>query len=212
MVRINLIPKEIVEKRRYERYFRYVFIAGGIILVVLFGAWAFLTFMVNSRNDDLQARKEVAAQYNTQAAAFAIFEEKQSDLAARTAITEQALAGRINWAKISNEVSLVLPSEVWTVGLSASQDQGMQFTLVALDAADTPDTGHKAVAKTMVRLNDLDDLYNVWLTASQKSKLTLGTAVQPVINFQVTSSVVKPAAPASATASSSVPAPPPAGQ
>lgn len=212
MVRINLIPREIVEKRKYERYFRYVFIAGAIILVILFGAWAILSFQVSSRNDDLQARKEVAAQYNTQAEAFAIFEEKQSDLASRQAIAEQALAGRINWAKVSNEVSLVLPSEVWAVGLAATQDTGMQFTLVALDATDTPDIGHKAVAKTMVRLNDLNDLYNVWLTASQKSKLTLGTAVQPVINFQVTASVVKPAAPASATAPLSVPAPPPAGQ
>jgi hypothetical protein len=105
----------------------------------------------------------------------------------------------------------VLPSEFWAVGLTAAEEQGMQLTLVALDATDTPDVGHKSVAKTMVRLNELDDLYNVWLTASQKSKLTLGSTSQPVINFQVTASVVKPAAPASATADSSVPAPP-AGQ
>lgn len=208
MVRINLIPPEIVEKRKYERYFRYVMVAGAVILAVLLGAWAILSFQVRSLNEDLQSRKEVASQLNTQAAAFAIFEEKQSDLAARKAIADQALAGRINWAKVSNEVSLVLPSEVWAVGLTASQDQGMQLTLVALDATDTPDVGHKAVAKTMVRLNNLNDLYNVWLTASQKSKLTLGSIGQPVINFQVTASVVKPAASASATASPSVPAPP----
>jgi Tfp pilus assembly protein PilN len=211
MVRINLIPKEITEKRRYERYFRYVFAAAAVILIVLLGAWAILTFQVNSKNEDLQARKDLANQYNTQAAAFAIFEQKQSELDSRSAIAQQALAGRIDWAKINGEVSLVLPSEVWAVGLAATQDQGMQFTLVALDTTDTPDVGHKSVAKTMVRLNQLEDLYNVWLTASQKSKLTLGSTTQPVINFQVTASVLKPAASASATADPSVPAPP-AGQ
>jgi len=212
MVRINLIPREIVEKRKYERYFRYVFLAGAAILIVLLVAWAFLTFEVNSKSQELQDNQDLANQYNAQAAAFAIFEQKQTELNSRKAITQQALAGRIDWAKISNEISLVMPSEVWSVGLSAAQDSGMQFTLVALDATDTPDIGHKSVAKTMVRLNELEDLYNVWLTASQKAKLTLGTTSQPVINFQVTASVVKPAAPASATANPSVPAPPTAGQ
>ena len=211
MVRINLIPREIVEKRKYERYFRYVFLAGAIVLIVLLAAWVYLGIEVNAKNQELQEQKDLANQYNTQAAAFAIFEQKQSDLNSRKAIAQQALASRIDWAKISNEISLVLPSEVWAVGLTAAEEQGMQLTLVALDATDTPDVGHKSVAKTMVRLNELDDLYNVWLTASQKSKLTLGSTSQPVINFQVTASVVKPAAPASATADSSVPAPP-AGQ
>lgn len=211
MVRINLLPKEIVEKRRYERYFKYVFAAGALILVLLVAAWAVLAFQVSSKEEDLQARMEIANQYQAQADAFAIFEEKQTELATRQATAQTALAGRVNWAKISNEISLVLPSEVWAVGLTAAQDEGMQFTLVALDTADTPDVGHKAVAKTMVRLNDLDDLYNVWLTASQKSKLQMGSSSSPVINFQVTASVVKPAAPASATADPSVPAPP-AGQ
>jgi len=211
MVRINLIPREIVEKRKYERYFRYVFLAGAIVLILLLAAWVYLGIEVNAKNQELQEQKDLANQYNTQAAAFAIFEQKQSDLNSRKAIAQQALASRIDWAKISNEISLVLPSEVWAVGLTAAEEQGMQLTLVALDATDTPDVGHKSVAKTMVRLNELDDLYNVWLTASQKSKLTLGSTSQPVINFQVTASVVKPAAPASATADSSVPAPP-AGQ
>ena len=212
MVRINLLPRDILEKRRYERFFMWVYAAAGLIVVVLLIAWLFLGLQVRQKNEDLQSRQELANQLRAEADAFAVFEQKQTDLAARQAVAAQALAGRIDWAKISEEVSLVLPSDVWTRGIVASQDTGMQLSLVSLDTADSPDMGQKSVARTMVRLNDLGSLFDVWLKASAKSQIQEGESNTPVIESQLTAQVVKPAS-ASAAASSSVPAPPaPTGQ
>ena len=134
-----------------------------------------------------------------------MFEEKQSALAARQSVAQQALAGRINWAKISNEVSLVLPSDVWATAIMANQDTGMTFTLVARDAGDAPDVGQKSVARTMVRLNDLDSLNDVWLTQSARSQPD-AEQTERQIQFQLSARVAQPAS-ASAAPASSVPAP-----
>jgi Tfp pilus assembly protein PilN len=211
MVRINLLPPEILEKRRYERFFKYVYFAAAIIAVVLIGMWLLLGIQVSGRNRDLQSRQELANKLNAEAEAFAVFEQKQADLDARKAVATTALAGRVNWARVSNEISLVLPSEVWANGITANQDTGVQFALVALDGADSPDVGQKAVAQTMVRLNDLDSLYDVWLKATSKGALQIGESTTPVIDFQLTAQVVKPASANAATAPG-VPAPPASGQ
>ncbi len=207
MVRINLLPRDILEKRRYERYFVWVYVAAAILAVLLLGIWLFLGLQVQQKNKDLQSRQELANKLRAEADAFAVFEQKQADLTARQEIAQQALAGRINWAKINNEISLVLPSDVWAQSMTANQDTGMQFTLTSLDAVDSPDVGQKAVARTMVRLNDLASLTDVWLIASSKTVVAEGESKTPIIQFQLTSQVVKPAT-ASATASPSVPAPP----
>jgi len=207
MERINLLPRDILEKRRYERYFLWVYAAAAAIVLLLLGIWLVLGLQVQQKNQDLQSRQELANKLRAQADAFAVFEQKQTDLAQRKSVAQQALAGRINWAKVSNEVSLVLPSDVWARGLVANQDTGMQFTLVSLDTANSPDVGQKAVARTMVRLNDLGSLYDVWLTASAKGDLQQGESATPVIDFQLTAQVVKPAS-VNASAAPGVPVPP----
>jgi len=211
MVRINLLPPEIVERRRYERFFKYVYVAAGVIAVVLIGAWLLLGMQISERNRDLQSRQELANKLRAEADAFAVFEQKQADLDARKAIAAQALAGRIDWSRICTEISMVLPSDVWTTNMVANQDAGMNFAFVAQDSDDSPDVGLKTVAQTIVRLNDLDSLFDVWLKAATKEVQQVGETSSPQITFQLTSQVVKPAS-ANATAAPSVPAPPPSGQ
>jgi len=209
MIRVNLLPKEILEKRRYERYFVWVYAAAAIIAVVLIGVWLIMGVQVQQKNRDLQTLQEEANKLRAEADAFAIFEQKQTDLTSRQTVAQQALSGRVDWAKVSNEMSLVLPSDVWVKSIIANQDGGVQLTLASVDAADAPDVGQKSVARTMVRLNDLGSLYDVWLKASAKGAIQQGEAQTPIIEFQLTAQVVKPA---SATTTSTVAAPPATGQ
>lgn len=206
MIRVNLLPKDILERRRYERYFVWVYVAAAVLIVGIVAVWLVLGLQVQSKNRDLQSRKELASELKTEADAYAVFEQKQSQLTSQEAVAQQALAGRINWAKVSNEVSLVLPSDVWTTGITTDQETGVELTLVARDVTDAPDVGQKAVARTMVRLNDLESLYDVWLKSSTKTPAAEGTT-QGTVDFQVSAKVTKPAS-ASAPAASSVPAPP----
>jgi hypothetical protein len=189
MVRINLLPQEILEKRRFERDIRYVVLAGVAALVVLFAVYGLLAIQVSQRNAELQDRQQTVANLNAQAEAFAIFEEKESDLEARLLLADEALAGRVEWGRVANELSLIMPSDVWIVTLTTDEEQGVTMFARAVDSeTDVPDVGHKAVAKTLVRLNDLEQLSSVWLSSSIKTEYE----EKPVIDFTVTTAVERP--------------------
>lgn len=205
MLRVNLLPREIIEKRRFERYLGLVVIAGVLAMLVVFVVWGIMAISVSSRNEALQKDVQTAAQLAQQADAYQIFEQKEETLKTRTGIARQALDQRIDWGRLMNEFSLVLPPDVWAVGIRAYEDQGMNLDLIAVDSStDVPDVGHKTVAKTLVRLADLEQVENVWLLQSTKSFFDGEDG--PIIQFQVSSSIVRP--PAESTATASVPAPP----
>jgi hypothetical protein len=189
MVRINLLPQEILEKRRFERDIRYVIVGGIAVLLILFAAYGLLAVQVGQRNADLQDRQQTEANLRAQAEAFAIFEEKESELEARLVLAEQALLGRVEWGRLANELSLIMPADVWVVTLTGDEEQGVSMFARAVDSeTDVPDVGHKAVAKTLVRLADLDQLSSVWLSSSIKTEYE----EQPVIDFTVTTAVERP--------------------
>ncbi len=203
MVRINLLPQEIIEKRRFERDIRYVAFAGVIVLVVLFAVYGLLAIQVGQRNAELQDRQQTEANLRAQAEAFRIFEEKESELEARLQLADEALAGRVEWGRLANEVSLIMPADVWLVTLTCDEDQGLSMFARAIDnESDVPDVGHKAVAKTLVRFADLDQLSSVWLNSSIKTEYE----EQPVIDFNVTTAVERPGLDED---TDGVPAPPP---
>jgi Tfp pilus assembly protein PilN len=206
MIRINLLPKEIQEKRRYERYFVWVYVTAAVLVFLIVGVWFVLTLEVNSKNDDLQSRQELASKLQAEADAYSVFEQKQSALTTREAVAQQALAGRIDWAKVGYEVSLVLPSDTWTTGITANQDTGLSLSLVARDIKGSPEVGQKTLARTMVRLNDLDDLFDVWLSSSTRSDPVEGSA-EGRITYQLSTQVAKPDS-ASTPDASGAPAPP----
>ncbi len=76
----------------------------------------------------------------------------------------------------------------------------MELSLVARDVKDSPDVGQKAVARAMVRLNDLDTLFDVWLRSSVRAAPAEGTS-EGQVQFQVSTQVVKSTAGSTAATS-----------
>ncbi len=215
MVRINLLPPEITEKRVFEERIKLVLFAGAVVAFVLVILYLFLAWSVGSKNDVLQQNREVATQVRNQAQAYEVFQDKVDELQARQTVANVALAGRVDWGRITNEVSLVLPSDVWLTRIAGSEledEPGLEISGYALDSlTDVPDVGHKAVAKTLVRLAELELLTDVWLTGSTKGVYvpegsTIIGGTDNTIAFTINTEVVKPAA--DTTQSASVPAPP----
>ncbi len=209
MVRINLLPREIIEKRRFEQSIRYVAFAGVVVIVLILGVYAVLMFQVNAKRGELQDRQQLESDLRAQAEAFRVFEEKESELRARQELADAALAGRVHWGRLANELSLVLPADVWLTQLSGGEDMGLSLQAYALDNPDEiPDVGHKAVAKTLIRLADLEQVRSVWLNTSAKTLFL----EQPAIEFSVTTGVETPGAEPEADDTSAVPAPPSSAQ
>ncbi len=189
MVRINLLPPEVLEKRTFEQRIKVVAFSGLVVLVVLFGVYGILAMQVGQRNTELQDRQQMEANLQTQAESFAIFEQKETELDTRLELARLALQNRIAWGRFVNELSLVLPADVWLVTLNCDEDAGINVTSRAVDSPnDAPDIGHKAVARTLLRLTDLEQLESVWLDTSTKAEYE----EQPVIEFTISASVVLP--------------------
>ncbi|MBU4557166.1 MAG: hypothetical protein KJ747_09875 [Actinobacteria bacterium] len=206
MIRINLLPPEITEKRKFEQRLVWVFAAALLVFVVLVLVWSFLAYQVSQKNSVLQSNLDAANQVRSQAETFKVFELKESELEARKQTAAMALSQRVEWGRLVNELSLVLPSDAWLTSLDGSEVDGLSMLGQVLDSPDdVPDAGHKAVAKTLVRLSSLDLLYNVWLENSLKTVNTAADA--PIIEFEMSAQVVRPE-PVASTAPSSVPAPP----
>ena len=140
MVRVNLLPREIIDRRKYEQWYRYVFIGVvGVALIVLF-VYAGLYMMVQQKNDELQSLQEQVMQYQAQADAFGVFEVKEQELISREQVAQTALAGRINMGRLAEEISLVLPDEIWLGSITLSEETG-----VVLDGF-TPDPAASRLA------------------------------------------------------------------
>lgn len=174
MIRINLLPPEIIEKRKYERFYPYVFAVTGILAVIVLGVWGYLQLLNSARVSELQAIEQSAADLRTQADSLAVFELKELDLAKRQEAAGKALAGRIDVGRVAEEISLVLPEEVWLTQLelhappepgTEGSDQPEKLIGHAPDPAGTTvRDGFKLVASTLVRLASLSDSLNdVWL-------------------------------------------------
>jgi Tfp pilus assembly protein PilN len=193
MVRINLLPKEVLERRRYEKWYSYILIVFAALLALVAIAYGYFWFSGAQKTGDLQLLQEQSQKLQAQADAFGIFEQKEQDLVKRQTVATTALAGRINLGRLSEEVSLVLPDEVWLQSMDISQLDGLALAAYTpYSSSHSMDVSYKSVAKTLVRVNELADVYDVWLTAATNSEFTgfapvAGTTTLPasVVGFGV---------------------------
>lgn len=211
MVRINLLPHEIVERRKWERWYPLVFLVSAIALAVVLAVILGLFLLVQNQRTILQNTQNESQRLQTQAGQFAVFEDREAAFKQRQVIAEAALAGRINWAQVCNDISLILPDEVWTNSMAAAPGtNGTQLTMTCTTPSmdpSSPEEGYKSVARTLVRLGSLPELFDVWLGSATSSTLQLTpTLLAPTVDFQVTTHVKAPAS--TQPSSTAVSAPP----
>lgn len=209
MLRINLLPREVLDRHRFEGWYRYIFIITiGVVLIVLLGS-AGLYMAVQQKTDELQTAQDLAQQYAEQGKAFDIFEKKEKDLATRQATVQSALSSRMNLGKIAEEISLVLPDEVWLDKLVLDEQTGLSFAgNTPRSANESMNMAYKSVAKTLVRLNELTQVSDVWLTSATNGQWNSWAASSnidtstPVVLFNVSakiaSSTASPGSPSAA--------------
>jgi Tfp pilus assembly protein PilN len=202
MVRINLLPREVLERRRYEKWYGYVFIGFGVLLLVVLLAYAYLWFSGAQKTGDLQLLQEQSQKLQQQADAFGIFEQKEQDLVKRQAVATTALAGRIDMGRLAEEVSLVLPDETWLQQMAGSQTDGLAIVgYTPYSSSHSMDVSYKSVAKTLVRINELENVSEVWLTNAANADYSGFAPVTgqsflpaPVVGFSIKGKVT-PSAP-----------------
>jgi hypothetical protein len=218
VIRINLLPPEIVQKRKDEKIWRWVALGGAVALAVVGLVFLVLQLQVAGKQYEVSSVRQQAEALQLKADKFKIFQEKRADLENRRRIAAGALAGRTDWSKVLSEVCLVLPSDIYLLRIGATEPRVTPPTTgkVSLDGNaldypnDVPDLGYKSVAKLLVRLAELDQIENVWLTFSSKPARVVSSApltpAEYYIRFSLTCEISVP--PTSTANASSVPAPP----
>jgi Tfp pilus assembly protein PilN len=220
MFRINLLPKEVLERRRYEGWYRWVAIGAVVAIVLMLLVYAGFLIEAKSQNDQLQAILESANSQRVLAEQLAIFQNKETELQTRQTIAQTALASRVNVGQVAEDVSLVLPDEVWLDLLTINESTGIVMTAqTPRNSGESNDVAYKSVAKTLVRLNELPELYDVWLTTAvngqwqQWAPTTVSDgSILPVnvVTFGTTTKVVRPPAPGASPSAAASGTPTPA--
>ena len=171
MIRINLLPPEITQKRKDEQNWKYV-LAGALVLVVLLAVAYMVVFvMVSAKQSDVAAAKQEVEQLQGQTSRFQIFQQKEADLQARRTIYANTKQGRVDWAQLCNEVALVLPTDIYLDTMTGQEPEGGGVVSLAGQAVhmtvedSDAGSGFKSVAKMLVRLTELSQLDSVWLSS-----------------------------------------------
>ena len=214
MIRINLLPPEIIQKRKDEQRWRWIVIGGVILFVVVGAVFALMQIRVFAAQSEVAAVKQQAADLQKDAERFQVFQLKEADLSKRKQVAEGALLGRVDWSALYSEIALVLPTDVYLMRLTTTEPKTPALGTIAIDGRaidypfDVPDLGYKSVAKLMVRLAELPKVQGVWLTSSVKPAAgSVGATETAYIVFGVTGEIPGEFPPGPAS-SPGVPAPP----
>lgn len=190
---VNLIPPE--ERRGEHAPLRsgpIAYIVLGALIALLAGVTAtvLLGNQIADRKDDvarLESEDAVAAARAQRLAAYTEFQ----NLSEQRVATVQSLAdSRFDWERVMRELSLVLPSDVWLVGLTATaspevsvegggggggEASGMRSAAPgpALELNGCA-TGQDAVAGFVTALEDIDGVTRVGVQSSELAEKSEG--------------------------------------
>jgi len=183
VTKVNLLPPEIIERQRARQ--KVAYLSGGMIVLSIFLLLIYLMLIgrVYQESQLLSKLKEDNQQLEAAVSKYKPYEEDQKELERRKAILRQAMDGQILWSHILNEISMVIPSDVWLTKFSGDASSGVLMDGYTFD--------HPAVAKWMIRQGEVKKFSDIELGFSQKAELE----GQEVIQFETSAGLVgvKPA-------------------
>jgi Tfp pilus assembly protein PilN len=195
VIRINLIPPEILQARKDEQLWKWVWLFGGVAALLVAMFWSFMFLQVATTTTEVASLQQDAQNLQAQTSRFAIFQQKEADLSARKSAVTAALAGRVDWARLLNEMGLVLPTDVYLTTFTGSDGGAASDSIVTIageaidEPDDSPDNGYKSVAKMLVRLTELEQLEAVWLSSTSVPAIVDGATEAPMITWAVSARI-----------------------
>jgi Tfp pilus assembly protein PilN len=119
--RVNLLPPEIGERRRFRRV-QYG-LGTGVLAAVGAVALAFVVASgsVNAAGEELDAASATGAQLQAETAKYADVTAVYAQAAAAQAMLTEAMGTEIRYSRFLSDLSLSVPENVWLTSLSFTQ-------------------------------------------------------------------------------------------
>lgn len=204
-VKINLLPSEVIEKRRYEKLLSYVLILFVFLLALLAIFYGFNIVRLNNLNIDLSDLKLQTSRAAKDISNIEKYEQLKLKLEQQEQTLKTAMSDAHPWLRFLNDLSLVMPNEAWLTALNLNKEAVDFSAKVLTDAKGNPTN----VAKLLVRLETLKDLTDIWtqgLTKPSQAEESTTTTGPKVMDISVTAKL-KPLE----SSASAAPAPPSGG-
>ncbi|NCO66091.1 MAG: hypothetical protein COW32_04815 [Candidatus Aquicultor secundus] len=168
-ININLLPREIQDKRSGEKMIIFALLALVGFAGILGAIYAFNSWQIKMSEDRLAMLQNQTARMNTTIDGLRVYEHRLQEIQRRKQVMEKAVAGQIFWSKVLEEIMIATPNDVSLASLNGTAD-GITFDGSIMDPEDNPDQGHKPVAKWLLRLADMKPQPDVWLSSATKDE------------------------------------------
>lgn len=168
MLKINLLPPELRRKKRrrvivFEATQTLLIIIIACEIIAFLGIYVFLNIKVTNKQKELSGIKIEIERLQAQVKEVKNLEEDAKKLEKRIQIIDQLMFSRISWARKLNEVSSLIPENIWFTSLSLSSQAVSQpgggppvmKSVLILRAKAIALPGEKAVNLVGVFMNNL---------------------------------------------------------
>lgn len=142
MIRINLLPRKLIEKKKIGAF--VVFVSISILFSVLICVLLFLPL-----RDELQAAKRrleleqlTLRKYRPILQELEELKREESELQARLTLIENLIVSRSPWSQVLYEISRALPEKIWLTELTKeTQGKGQILAIEGSSLSKTIDIG-----------------------------------------------------------------------
>ena len=191
--RVNLLPPEIEELRRFRRI--QVGLGAGVAAAV--GVVALLLVAANgsvaSANTELQAATAEQSRLQAEQAKYADVEAVYAQAAAAEAMLTEAMGEEVRYSRFLSDLSLSVPENVWLKNLTFTQAEvpstAVGVTEPALGTVTVTGVGfsHDDVAVWLESLAGQKGYTNPYFTSSTESLIGTRTVVDFTSSAELTS-------------------------
>ncbi len=168
-ININLLPREIQDKRSGEKVIVFALLALVGFAGILAALYMFNSWQIQTSESQVAMLQDQTARMNTTIDGLRVYERRLQEIQRRKQVMEKAVAGQILWSKVLEEIMIATPNDVSLATLNGNA-QGITFDGYIADPQDNPDQGHKPVAKWLLRLADMKPQPDVWLSSTAKDE------------------------------------------
>jgi Tfp pilus assembly protein PilN len=187
---VNLIPPE---ERRGERApsrtgaVPYLFVGGLVIALAAVSALVLTGNQISDRKAEVASLEAEEASTRARAEALAPYAEFASLAQARHATVTSLAESRFDWERVLNELTLVIPEDVWLVKVTGTVSPDVQVE----DAAEIESragvsgpalaligcgASQESVAAFVAALRDIDGVTRVGVSSSERPESSVASA------------------------------------
>jgi Tfp pilus assembly protein PilN len=179
---VNLIP---AEDRRGDKAplrtgaFAYVLVSGLGLLLLAVVVTALTSKQISDRESEKQTLEQELADVTAQADSLRAFSDFRLMQESRTSTVSSLAQSRFDWERVMNELSLILPDDIWLIKLTGTVSPAIQLQ----DGAEIPTResvagpalelvgcapDQDAVAGFVATLEDIDGVTRVGVSSAER--------------------------------------------